>query len=308
MSEAAGCPTPPRLPLGGLRLIDASGGSLKKAREIVDAELGKVDWLEKGRGRDFYAIGGTWRALARLHMTQTNYPLSVMHNYRINADDALRFAALLDHQSQSSLAGIRDISSARRETIPYGALVLERLIKQMKPRSVVVSVFGIREGLLYSLLSEEEQRKDPLIAACDDIARRWSRSIDSAYELCFWTDALFRAPGPTETPEQRRLRHAACLLSDIGWRAHPDYRGIQSLNLIAHGTFVGVDHPGRAFPRAHRLLPQRRAGEGRAEPEADRAGRQGHAEAGAHPGRRLPRRPYGVGRDARRADQHADQL
>ena len=235
------------LPLGGLRLIDAADGSLKKAREIVDEELSKVSWLEKGRGRDFYAIGGTWRALARLHMTQTNYPLSVMHNYRINAEDALRFSAVLDHQSQSSLAGIRDISSARRETIPYGALVLERLIRQMKPRAVVVSVFGIREGLLYSLLSPEEKRKDVLIAACDDIARRWSRSVDSAYELCFWTDALFRAPGPVETPEQRRLRHAACLLSDIGWRAHPDYRGIQSLNLIAHGTLVGVDHPGRAF-------------------------------------------------------------
>ena len=235
------------LPLGGLRLIDSSDGSLKKARDIVDSEIAKIDWLEKGRGRDFYTIGGTWRALGRLHMTQTNYPLSVMHNYRINADDALRFSALLDHQSQSSLAGIRDISSARRETIPYGALVLERLIKQMKPRSIVVSVLGIREGLLYSLLSEEEQKKDPLIAACDDIARRWSRSVDSAYELCFWTDALFRAPGPIETPEQRRLRHTACLLSDIGWRAHPDYRGIQSLNLVAHGAFTGVDHPGRAF-------------------------------------------------------------
>jgi exopolyphosphatase / guanosine-5'-triphosphate,3'-diphosphate pyrophosphatase len=235
------------LPLGGLRLIDASGGNLKRAREIVDAEFAKVDWLEKGRGRDFYAIGGTWRALARLHMTQTNYPLSVMHNYRIGADDALRFASLLDHQSQSSLAGIRDISSARRETLPYGSLVLERLIKQMKPRSVVISVYGIREGLLYSLLDEEEKRRDPLIAACSDIARRRARSVDSAYELCFWTDALFRAPGPIETPEQRRLRHAACLLSDIGWRAQPDYRGIQSLNLAAHGTFVGVDHPGRAF-------------------------------------------------------------
>jgi exopolyphosphatase/guanosine-5'-triphosphate,3'-diphosphate pyrophosphatase len=117
----------------------------------------------------------------------------------------------------------------------------------MKPRAIVVSVCGIREGLLYSLLSEDEQRKDPLIAACADIARRRARSLDSAYELCFWTDALFRAPGPAETPEQRRLRHAACLLSDVGWRAHPDYRGIQSLNLVANSTFVGVDHPGRAF-------------------------------------------------------------
>ena len=235
------------LPLGGLRLIDASGGNLKRAREIVDVELAKVDWLEKGKGRDFYAIGGTWRALARLHMTQTNYPLNVMHNYRIEAADAFKFASLLDQQSQSSLAGIRDISGARRETIPYGSLVLERLLRVVKPRAVVISVFGIREGLLCTMLSEAERRKDPLLAACDDLARRRSRSIDSAYELCFWTDALFRAPGPVETPEQRRLRHAACLLSDIGWHAHPDYRGIQSLNLVAHGNFVGVDHPGRAF-------------------------------------------------------------
>jgi exopolyphosphatase / guanosine-5'-triphosphate,3'-diphosphate pyrophosphatase len=235
------------LPLGSLRLIDASGGSLKKAREIVDAELAKIDWLDRGRGRDFYAIGGTWRALARLHMVQTNYPLSVMHNYKIDAADALKFAALLDHQSQSSLAGIRDISSARRETVPYGALVLERLLKQMKPKSVVVSVFGIREGLLYKLLREDERHRDSLIAACEDLARGRSRSLDSAYELCFWTDTLFRTPGLQETPEQTRLRHAACLLSDIGWRAHPDYRGIQSLNLVAHGNFVGVDHPGRAF-------------------------------------------------------------
>jgi exopolyphosphatase/guanosine-5'-triphosphate,3'-diphosphate pyrophosphatase len=235
------------LPLGGLRLIDASGGNLRKAREIVDAELARVDWLEKGKDRDFYAIGGTWRALARLHMIQTGYPLSVMHNYRIEAADALRFAALLDQQSQGSLAGIRDISSSRRETVPYGALVLERLLRQVKPKAVVVSIFGIREGLLYSLLSDEEKLKDPLIAACDDLARRRSRSIDSAYELCFWTDALFSGPGMSETPEQKRLRHAACLLSDIGWHAHPDYRGIQSVNLIAHGNFVGVDHPGRAF-------------------------------------------------------------
>jgi exopolyphosphatase/guanosine-5'-triphosphate,3'-diphosphate pyrophosphatase len=39
----------------------------------------------------------------------------------------------------------------------------------------------------------------------------------------------------------------ACLLADIGWRAHPDYRGEQSLNIIANAAFVAVDHPGRTF-------------------------------------------------------------
>src|SRR4029453_6888752 len=53
--------------------------------------------------------------------------------------------------------------------------------------------------------------------------------------------------GLDESADERRLRHAACLLADIGWRAHPDYRGEQSMNIIAHGSFVAIDHPGRAF-------------------------------------------------------------
>ena len=50
-----------------------------------------------------------------------------------------------------------------------------------------------------------------------------------------------------ETEDEARYRHAACLLADIGWRAHPEYRGTQSLNIIAHASFIGVDHPGRLF-------------------------------------------------------------
>jgi exopolyphosphatase/guanosine-5'-triphosphate,3'-diphosphate pyrophosphatase len=125
--------------------------------------------------------------------------------------------------------------------------VLERLLKRLQPSAVDFSVFGIREGLLYSLLSEAERRKDPLLSFCADYARQRSRSAEHAAELCTWTDALFEHPGPKETEEERRLRHAACLLSDISWRAHPDYRGEQSLILIAHAALGGIDHPGRVF-------------------------------------------------------------
>ena len=108
-------------------------------------------------------------------------------------------------------------------------------------------MFGIREGLVYSLLSEPERRKDPLISFCAEYARLRSRSAEHAFELSAWTDALFEPPGPKETDEERRLRHAACLLSDISWRAHPDYRGEQSLILITHAALGGIDHPGRVF-------------------------------------------------------------
>ena len=66
-------------------------------------------------------------------------------------------------------------------------------------------------------------------------------------ELIAWTDALIASSGLDETREESRLRHAACLLSDVSWRAHPDYRASQSMNVITNSAFVAVDHPGRAF-------------------------------------------------------------
>jgi exopolyphosphatase/guanosine-5'-triphosphate,3'-diphosphate pyrophosphatase len=110
-----------------------------------------------------------------------------------------------------------------------------------------MSALGVREGHLYDLLTPEEQAHDPLLAACDELALLRSRSPEHARELGPWTDHVFGALGVSETPNEARLRHAACLLADTGWRAHPDYRGEQSLNMIAHAAFIGVDHPGRAY-------------------------------------------------------------
>ena len=243
--ELAGAVT---LPLGGLRLIDVSGGDKDKAARLVDEHLRRAEWLSKGAGRPFFTVGGTWRAFARLHMAEFDYPLRVAHGYRIKTPDAIEFCGkLIKTKKMSSLKGIEGISSARREIIPFGALVLESLLKRIQPSEVVISVCGIREGLLYKLLAPEDQRKDPLIAFCLDYAQLRSRSPGHAQELFAWSDALFSPPGPDETAEEKRLRHAACLVSDIGWRAHPDYRGEQSLNVIAHAALSGIDHPGRAF-------------------------------------------------------------
>lgn len=236
------------MPLGGLRLIDTTGDKLDKALAVVDEQLGKVEWLAKGVGRPFYAVGGTWRALAKLHMDETNYPLRVMQGYAIPTRDAILFCEKVRKTKKLSLLpGIEDVARARREVLPYGALVLERLLKLLAPSEVIFSVYGIREGLVFNLLPESERRKDPLLCFCEDYSRLRSRSFEHALELCAWTDALFDQPDLIETPDEKRLRHAACLMSDIGWRAHPDYRGEKSLNVIAQSGLVGTDHAGRMF-------------------------------------------------------------
>jgi exopolyphosphatase/guanosine-5'-triphosphate,3'-diphosphate pyrophosphatase len=235
------------MPLGGLALQDLSKDSIKKAERIVEKALHKAKMLRRGEGRTLYLVGGTWRALARLHMWQTGYPFHVMHGYRIPAREALEFARLVHRVQPESLSQIEVVNSARRPLLPYAALVLENLIREIEPKDVVISVLGVREGLLYSLLTAAERKRDPLISAASDLNTLRSRSPRHGEELIDWTDRFMTSTGLEETPQERRLRHAACLLGDIGWRAHPDYRGEQSMNIIAHGAFVGIDHPGRAF-------------------------------------------------------------
>jgi exopolyphosphatase/guanosine-5'-triphosphate,3'-diphosphate pyrophosphatase len=235
------------LPLGGLALQDLSSKSLAKAEKITKEALAGVDLLKAGRGRDFYAVGGTWRSLTRLHMWQTGYPLHVMHGYVIPASEALEFSSLVRRVDPETLSKIEIVTSARRPLLSYAALVMENIVRRARPRRVVVSALGVREGLLYSLLSEQEQKRDALVAASQELNVLRSRSPEHGEELAAWTDQFMASSGIDETAEEKRLRRAACLLADIGWRAHPDYRGEQSLNIISHAAFVGVDHPGRAF-------------------------------------------------------------
>ncbi|HUE44647.1 MAG TPA: Ppx/GppA family phosphatase [Aestuariivirgaceae bacterium] len=240
------------LPLGPLRLIDLSGGSMTRARRIVDETLDGCDVVAELRARDFYAVGGAWRNLARMHMEQNAHPLTILHHYRVPREDFRSVANLVAGLSPASLHAIRVVARSRAETLPYGAMVLERILARGKARDVVTSVFGVREGLIYASLSKGKREADPLLSACWDFARRYARSPAHERELIDWTDRIFGpgeggGKGGGESDVERRLRHAACLLADISWRTSPDYRGSRAVTVISQAAFVGIDHPGRAF-------------------------------------------------------------
>ncbi len=234
------------LKLGGLRLMDTSGGKLPKARQIARQQFKKVKWLENYSGQAFYAVGGTWRAFAKIHMGWRDYPLRILHSYQIPAGEALELARTVQERPIEFFDGVDGISGGRRQLLPYGAVVLEQLIHALDPREIIISASGIREGLHFEGLDDNVKKLDPLLCACESLARHRSRSVTHAFELCSWTDEIFKALDK-ESAEERRLRHAACLVSDVGWRIHVDYRGEQSVNVIDNAAFAGVDHAGRAF-------------------------------------------------------------
>ncbi len=235
------------LPLGGIRLSEHAQGSLVQARNYVRGFMDKADVLANAEGRTFYAVGGTWRSIAKLHMELRGYPLHMMQGYEISFDEAIGLLADVVEPKNPKAPAYAAISKSRRVLLPYGAIAMQEAILRMKPARVSFSALGVREGYLYSLLSENVRKRDPLLAAAGELAILRARSPEHARELAEWSGDMLGKLGIMETDEESRYRQAACLLADISWRAHPDYRGLQALNIIAHSTFSGITHAGRAY-------------------------------------------------------------
>jgi exopolyphosphatase/guanosine-5'-triphosphate,3'-diphosphate pyrophosphatase len=231
------------LPFGPLRLMDMSEGKTDRARAIVDRGLEQIEGLDRLKGKALYAVGGVWRNIARVHMDDAEHAIRVLHHYEIPRDRALSFVNVISGLGRKSLEAIESVTKRRAEAIPYGAVVMERLIKAAKLDRVVISAFGLREGVLFAKLPPEERAKDPLLAACEDMAVRLGRDPALGRILDRWTAPLFAGTGK----EFDRLRRAACFLADTGWRGHPDHRAEQSFNEVLNAPFIGIDHNERAL-------------------------------------------------------------
>jgi exopolyphosphatase/guanosine-5'-triphosphate,3'-diphosphate pyrophosphatase len=231
------------LPFGPLQLMDRFASDRKSAIAAIDAELAKHPWLAGRSGRSFYAVGGAWRSMAQVHMEHEDYPLHILHQYTIPRRKALDLCNVIAGLSANSLKRIKAVSKKRAVTLPYAALVLSRILKASNAESMVVSSFGLREGLAHDWLLGEESDHDLFLEMCRELARSRGRFGDHGDEIMDWIAPLF----PAETEAERRLRHGACLLSDIGWSGHPDYRAEIVLHEVLHSQLVGVGHADKAF-------------------------------------------------------------
>lgn len=235
------------LELGGFALQDRSGRNLKRAAKITEEAFENLPDLKETEGRDIIAIGGTWRAIARLHMAATNYPLNVLHGYTVEASTMVDFARMIQRTPVENLPGIAEIARERRALLPYGAVVLEHLLVQSRARQFIVCASGVREGMLFDNLSLREKAQDPLLVAARSMSKLYARADGHADELLAWMDLFIASSFPQESEQERRLRHAACLLSEVAWRASPDYRAQEASRIVAYAALPAITHVDRAL-------------------------------------------------------------
>ena len=230
------------MPLGALPVTEKLKDGYGSAKKWVDSILSEclppllTDSV-------FYAVGGGWRALARIHIATQERPISVVHGFEIPAEELRTLARKIAKMTPEEVAELPDVPSRRIATLPASALVMSRVLRQMQPDVVAFSAYGVREGWLYQQLDEQERHRDPLLESAQAIGLPMARVPAFSEALGEWTDDLF----PAETECERRLRLAVCALTDIAWREHEKIRAKDSFMRLAQFPFIGLSHSERAF-------------------------------------------------------------
>lgn len=230
------------LPLGVIPVGQIRAGGTGQLKKVLRKALKPLDWLAQAEGQSLYVVGGGWRTLARVHMQGADWPLAVLGAYRFPAADARLLKAAVREAGLERLAQIPGIRPQRAVQLDDAAALLAALVREINPAAVEVSTFGLREGLLYQRLGKTERSKDPLIEGLRHAVGGQVQVADWPDAVLTWSDGAF----PGEPNEQRRLRHAACLIAATGWASSPDFRAVAAEDLALHGSWVGIDATERA--------------------------------------------------------------
>ncbi len=230
-------------PIGVLRIDAVKAKGPRALGSLIAKALNRSGWTGMGQGLPFYMVGGSWRSLARLDMHLTNYPLPIVHHYWMPPENAQHLVRVLAHLNRKRLRDIIGLSGSRIPSLAHAASLLSHVARHLGSSELIVSAFGLREGLLYDDLTEYQRAQDPLITATREEGARQGRFPEHGDLLERWLAPLFDG----ESVADARIRHATCLLADVGWRAHPEFRAERGVETALHGNWVGIDSRGRGM-------------------------------------------------------------
>ena len=228
--------------LGPFRLQQVKGGK-KGLRDHVSTVLKELREAVGADHHALYLVGGSWRALARLDMERRGYPLTVLHEYRMTPKSIRKTIDWLDTQDLKALRARTGTSPERIALVPLATVVLRQMLNIFRPREIYISSYGIREGILFEQMPEDLRSRDPLIEACRHLESANARLPGFGRKLFEFLMPLYR----NVSADRLRLIKAACLLHDVNWRAHPDYRSESCFDTATRANLGGLDHKGRVY-------------------------------------------------------------
>ncbi len=234
------------LPIGPLRLMSNFGTNRSEMKKYLRSTFEAISWLQDEDGHNLYLVGGAWRNIAKLMMKEKAHPLPILHGFYSSRGEFAAYSRRLSKLMPQDIPFGKMLTERRREVIPTAATILIELMRAMKAKKVVASSYGLREGLIFEDLHSEEREQDPFITACQVISHERCRFPEHSKLIFDWTRPLFYKK--SQDPARRdKLHMAICLLSDVAWRGHPDFRAEKAVNAILYGHYVGLTHRDRGY-------------------------------------------------------------
>ena len=169
--------------------------------------------------------------------------MHVLHEYKMTPKGVLTTLKWIGENNINELRARTGTSEARMSLVPLASEVLRQLVRSFSPKQIDVSSYGIREGMLYEQMPERLRRRDPLIEACRFAEAKDARMPGFGRALNGFIAPLFS--GATE--QRRRMVRAACLLHDVTWRAHPDFRAEVCVDNATRANLGGLTHKERIW-------------------------------------------------------------
>jgi len=234
------------LPIGPLRLMAKYKKNHRAIRKFLRKTFSEIPWLESKGEQNLYLVGGAWRNIAQLMMREKSYPLPILQGYYGSRTEFSAYCRRLSKLDPEDIPFGSGLTARRREVLPTAAIIMIELMSAMKAKKAVVSAYGIREGLLFDTLSGEAKKIDPFMVACTELANERCRFPEHSKMIFDWTRPLFYRQY-SDRLERERLQMAVCLLSDLAWRGHPDFRAEKAVESILHNTFIGISHRDRCY-------------------------------------------------------------
>jgi len=231
------------LPLGAVRLTEqylfedrSRSKEVAKLRSKVRKQLKKAGRWREWNNVTLIGSGGTFTNLARMVLARRGHPTEAAHGEIIKTAEVEQMLEWLCTLSVDRRRNVPGLNPQRADIILAGLAVTAELLNLVEARSLTVSAFGLREGLLLEMIGESVQRNaDPLRSMREFVDRCQGdrRHVDQVRTIGLTLfDRLCNVMGAD--PAERPILEAACLLHDVGqvvsYRKHHKH----SFQLIMH--------------------------------------------------------------------------
>ena len=240
------------LPFGAVRLTEEfladrpAAKGVKKLRKAVRDDIRRVLPVRDWRGAEVIGSGGTFTNLAGMVLNRQGIRVAhSVHGTRIPWHEIEHVLEMLQELTPTERLAVPGLNAARADIILAGLAIAAEVCERIEPRGLVVSAYGIREGLLL-----ETAKVTPVVS---DPGEARERSVREFAERCHFEEPharqvqrlalqLFESLGSRIgcTPADRQVLADAALLHDVGYHINYQKHHKHSFHLIQHADFLGM--------------------------------------------------------------------